>query len=137
MGWELFAAIGLMALAGAFLQGATGIGFALLVTPVVGLINPLLLPVAILILMLPLNAMVAWREREHIDLRGASWIIIARVAATPFGVLLLTAVPEGQLGFLIGGITILAAVATLADITRVEVTLEEGDDLATKLAELE
>lgn len=113
MGWEVLAVLGLTVLVGAFLQGSTGIGFALLVAPVAGLIDPLLLPVAVLILMLPLNGMVAWREREHIDLRGAGWITVARVAATPLGVWLLAAVPEHQLGLLIGGVTILAALVSL------------------------
>jgi len=113
MGWEVFVVLGLMVLVGAFLQGSTGIGFALLVAPTVGLIEPLMLPVAVLMMMLPLNAMVAWREREHLDLRGAGWISLARVAATPLGVWLLAAVPPHQLGFLIGGITILAAVVSL------------------------
>jgi uncharacterized membrane protein YfcA len=113
MGWEVFAVLGVVVLMGAFLQGSAGIGFALLVAPTVGLIDPLLLPVAVLVMMLPLNAMVAWREREHLDLRGAGWISFARIAATPLGVWLLAAVPPHQLGFLIGAVTILAAVVSL------------------------
>ncbi len=113
MGWETVAILGIVVLLGAFLQGSTGIGFALLVAPLAGLIDPLLLPVVVLILMLPLNAMVAWRERTHIDLRGASWITVARVAITPLGVWILIAIPERQLGLLIGGVTILAALVSL------------------------
>lgn len=100
-------------LCGGFLQGATGIGFAMLVAPVATLIDPSLVPVAILVWMLPLNAFVTWRERRHIDLRGAGWITISRVLATPLGIWLLVAIPENYLGYLIGGSTILAALVSL------------------------
>lgn len=100
-------------LAGAFLQGATGIGFAMLVAPLAGLVDPGFVPVAILIWMLPLNAFVAWRERHRIDLRGAGWITIARVLATPLGIGLLALIPPSGLGYLIGGSTILAALVSL------------------------
>ena len=104
----------LVTLVAAFVQGSSGLGFALIVAPVAGLIDPRLLPVALLLLMLPLNAYVAWRERRHVDLRGAGWITAARIAATPAGIGLLTVVPDRYLGILIGGSTILAAVASLA-----------------------
>ena len=57
-----------------FVQGAIGIGFALIVAPVLGILAPTLLPVALLVLMLPLNLLVALREREAIDWRGSAWI---------------------------------------------------------------
>lgn len=98
----------------AFVQGSSGLGFALIVAPVVGLVEPRMLPVALLILMLPLNGYIAWRERAHLDLRGAGWITAARLAATPAGVAILAVVPDRFLGVLIGGSTILAAVASLA-----------------------
>ena len=43
--------------------GAIGVGFALVVAPVAAIIQPDLLPGAILVLMLPLNAFVACQER--------------------------------------------------------------------------
>src|SRR5689334_22309377 len=44
----------------AFVQATAGVGFALIIAPVVGLVAPTLLPVALLVLMLPLNAYVAY-----------------------------------------------------------------------------
>ena len=38
-----------------FVQGSTGVGFALIVAPVIGLLAPALLPGALLLVMLPLN----------------------------------------------------------------------------------
>lgn len=98
----------------AFVQGTSGLGFALIVAPVAGIIDPTLLPVFLLILMLPLNSYVAWRERSAIDLRGAGWVTVARLAATPGGLALLLVIPKDRLGLLIGGATVLAAVVSLA-----------------------
>ncbi len=100
-------------LVAAFVQGVSGLGFALVVAPVAGLLQPGLLPVALLVLMLPLNAYVAWRERHHLDLRGAGWITVARVAATPAGIALLAVLSERALGLLIGASTIIAALVSL------------------------
>lgn len=110
----LLAATALAVLLAAFVQGATGLGFALIVAPVVGLIDPLLLPVLLLVLMIPLNLYVAWRERHALDTRGARWITAGRTAGTVGGLWVLVAVPAGSLSLLIGASTILAALATLA-----------------------
>ena len=97
----------------AFVQGTGGLGFALIVAPVAGLLAPGLLPVFLLAAMIPLNLYVAWRERASLDLRGAGWIITARLAATPAGLALLWLVPEHRIGPLVGAATVLAAVVSL------------------------
>lgn len=98
----------------AFVQGASGLGFALIVAPVAGLLDPALMPVFVLASMIPLNAYVAWRERRSLDLRGAGWITGARLAATPGGLVLLWAIPAGSIGFFVGAATVLAALVSLA-----------------------
>jgi uncharacterized membrane protein YfcA len=107
--------LGLAGTAGiaAFIQGAVGIGFALVMAPVMGLVRPDLLPVALLILMLPLNLHVAWRERAALDLNGAGWITAGRVAGGVLGVGVLALLSADKLSLLIGGATILAALAAL------------------------
>lgn len=111
---EILVPMALAVLVAAFIQGTTGFGFALTVAPVVGLLEPRLLPVALLILMIPLNVYIAWRERSALDLRGARWVILGRTVGTVGGLWVLTAVPAGRLSLLIGGATILAVLATLA-----------------------
>lgn len=103
----------LLVLVAAFVQGSTGLGFALIVAPVVGLIEPALLPVVLLVLMIPLNVYVAWRERHALDTGGAGWITAGRVVGTAGGLWVLVAVPAGGLSLLIGGSTVLAALASL------------------------
>ncbi len=100
--------------AAAFVQASTGMGFALIVAPVLALLAPALLPVCLLVLMLPLNAWVAWRERTHIDRRGAAWITAGRLGGTFGGLWLLAAFSASALNVLVGVATIAAAAATLA-----------------------
>lgn len=96
----------------ALVQGAIGVGFALIVAPIAAVLRPDLLPGSILFLMLPLNAFVAWRERRHFDLRGASWITLGRVAGTFAGLWILVAVTRPELNLVVGITTVCAAVVT-------------------------
>ena len=113
MSTGLLVVTALLVVLAAFVQGATGFGFALIVAPVIGLIEPRLLPVLLLVLMIPLNVYVAWRERDAVDLPGAGWITAGRVAGTAVGLWVLVAVPASGLSLLIGGSTVLAALASL------------------------
>lgn len=97
----------------AFMQGAIGIGFALIVAPVMGLLRPDLLPVALLVLMLPLNLYVALREREAIDWRGSAWIGLGRLPGTFLGLWILVVMSTNGLNQLIGASTVLAVLAAL------------------------
>ncbi len=97
----------------AFVQGTTGVGFALIVAPMLGLLAPAMIPACLLMLMLPLNAYVAWRERAALDKRGAGWITLGRLAGTFGGLWILTVLTAAYLNVLIGAVTIVAAVTTL------------------------
>jgi uncharacterized membrane protein YfcA len=114
MSLTTFAAIGATVGIAAFVQGAIGIGFALIVAPVLGFLRPELLPVCLLALMLPLNFYVAWRERRAIDLVGVGWITAGRLLGTLGGLWILTALSATSLNLLIGAATMAAALAALA-----------------------
>ncbi|RJF92454.1 sulfite exporter TauE/SafE family protein [Noviherbaspirillum saxi] len=113
MSTEVLAMIGLAVFIGTFIQGATGMGFALIVAPVLGILHPALLPGGLLLLMLPLNAYVAWREWQALDRHGVKWITAGRTAGTFGGLAVLLAIPVSYLNVVIGATTILAAMATL------------------------
>ncbi|MFC7519009.1 TSUP family transporter [Herbaspirillum sp. GCM10030257] len=113
MSTQILAFIALAVFVGTFIQGATGMGFALIVAPVLGILKPELLPAGLLLLMLPLNAYVAWREWQALDRHGVTWITAGRTAGTFGGLAVLVALPASALNILIGLTTILAAVATL------------------------
>ncbi|XKE45870.1 sulfite exporter TauE/SafE family protein [Halomonas organivorans] len=97
----------------AFMQGAIGIGFALIVAPVMGFLRPDLMPVALLVLMLPLNLYVALREREAIDWRGTAWIGVGRLPGTFVGLGILLIMSTNGLNQLIGASTVIAVLAAL------------------------
>ena len=97
----------------AFIQGSTSIGFALITAPVIGILQPALLPVCVLVLMLPLNFYVLWRERRAVDRFGASWITGGRILGTADGLWVLAALSVNHLSIFVGVSTIAAALATL------------------------
>ncbi len=113
MSMSLIAILAVVTFVSAFIQGALGIGFALIVAPVVGMLKPDLLPVTLLLLMLPLNLHVAAREREHVDWSGATWITHGRFAGTFAGLWLLAALSVDQLDLAVGIFTVVAAGAAL------------------------
>ncbi|WP_419996899.1 sulfite exporter TauE/SafE family protein [Streptomyces boninensis] len=111
---ETIALLALTVAVAAFVQGASGLGYALIVAPVAGMLDPQMIPVFLLASMIPLNGYIAWRERSSLDLRGAGWVTGARLAATPGGLLVLWVIPAGDLGLYVGAATMLAALASLA-----------------------
>ena len=111
---ETFIILSVLTAAAAMIQGASGMGFALILAPIFGLMRPDFLPVTLLILMLPLNVMVFWNERAAIDWRGARWITFGRFWGTFGGLWVLSVLTPGQLGVAVGWLTIAAAVGALA-----------------------
>ena len=96
----------------ALVQGASGFGFALVVAPVVGFVDPTLLPAVLLLWLLPLNSYLVLRERHSIDAAGARWILLARLVSTPAGLAMLVMVPDRHAGALVGGMTICVVLVT-------------------------
>ncbi len=97
MSLETLLILSVVVLVAAFIQGSTGVGFALISTPVIGILRPELLPVCVLVLMLPLNFYVAWRERGAVDRTGASWITGGRIFGTAGGIWVLAALSTSHL----------------------------------------
>ena len=108
-----FIVVAVAVLLSAFVQGSTGMGFAMITAPVVSIIDPTLIPVMLLVLMIPLNCYIAVRERSHIHWHGVKWISVGRFAGTFFGLWILVIVNLHQLALLIGWSTLVAAVIAL------------------------
>ncbi|WP_235349842.1 sulfite exporter TauE/SafE family protein [Brevibacterium sp. UCMA 11752] len=108
-----FSIVAITVLLSAFVQGSTGMGFAMITAPVVSFIDPSLIPVMLLVLMIPLNFYVAARERSDIHWHGVKWISVGRFAGTFFGLWILVIVNLHQLALLIGWSTLVAAVIAL------------------------
>lgn len=114
MSFEIYAMLAAIVAMAAFVQGTIGVGFALVVAPSMAILAPDLVPSAVLMLMLPLNVYVIWRERTAIDRSGVSWIMAGRLGGTFGGLVVLTMLSVCDLQVFIGAATILAALATLA-----------------------
>lgn len=109
----VFLLIGVAVFVSAFAQGSSGMGFAMLSAPIITLFEPALIPVMLLVLMIPLNAYIGWRERSAIDWRGVRLISVGRFAGTFFGLWILLIVNLHQLALLIGWSTVIAVVVAL------------------------
>jgi len=72
-------------LLGACLQGSLGFGLGLIAAPVLALLDPSLVPSVILGMGVPLTYLVAWRERQALDLRRIGWAVVGRVLGTVAG----------------------------------------------------
>lgn len=113
MSLAIFFLLALASALAAFVQGTAGMGFGLIMAPVLGVAAPDLLPVSLLILMLPLNGFVLWRERIHLDFSGAGWISLGRLLGTALGIWIIVALTPRQLNGAVGLATVLAAFGTL------------------------
>lgn len=95
---------------GAALQGVVGFGFGVLSVPILTIINPDFTPIPQLILALPLATTIALRERRHLDLSGAAWVIAGRFPGALLGALLLGAVASRTIDAIIAIVVIAASV---------------------------
>jgi hypothetical protein len=105
--------VALTALAGACLQATTGMGFALVLTPVMfALLSPVGAITAVTLLGLALNILVLFGEgrRPLIAWREVAPILIAVAPGTVCGVLVLRALPKPALQVVVGTL-VMAAVA--------------------------
>ncbi len=98
---------------GSFVQASVGVGFALVLSPVLALLAPGLLPGCVLLLMLPLNLFVAYRERAALDRRGTAWITAGRCAGAMAGLWLLALLSAPALRLFVGIATLLTAAGSL------------------------
>ncbi|MDH5373592.1 MAG: TSUP family transporter, partial [Acidimicrobiia bacterium] len=98
---------------GAAIQGVVGFGFGVLSVPILTIINPDFTPIPQLILALPLAMTIALRERRHLDLSGAAWVIAGRFPGGLLGALLLGAVASRTIDAIIA-VVVIAASVTIA-----------------------
>ena len=100
--------------AAASLQGTVGVGFAMVSVPILTLVNSGFTPIPQVLLAFPMTIYMVIRERQHIDLRGAGWVLSGRLPGAIAGVILLGMVAQRTLDGMIAGFVIAAAVAMAA-----------------------
>jgi len=97
---------------GAIIQGSIGFGYALVAVPALVLLLPWSVPVAPLLLALPMTVLMSAREWRSIDFGGFFLITTGRLLGTIAGVALLVFVPGGWLSTLTGLLILAAALAS-------------------------
>jgi uncharacterized membrane protein YfcA len=113
LSWQIVVLIGLVAMAGAYVQAVVGLGLGLLTAPVVALVEPSLVPVLPLWLALLISGLNLVDEHEHVDWRSTAWSLPARVPGTIVGAWLVASFTEAQIGVALAAMVLLAVVLTI------------------------
>jgi uncharacterized membrane protein YfcA len=108
--WLELSIIAVTIIAASALQASIGFGMGMLAAPVIGLIDPTLLPGSIIMLAVVVTGMVAVRERSALDVRGAGWALVGRIPGSLLGAWLVVVLPAQGLAWLVA-VVVLAGVA--------------------------
>jgi uncharacterized membrane protein YfcA len=103
---------------GATVQGAVGFGMALVAAPILVLIHPAIVPGPLMVAGMALTVLVAWRERDSIDLLGVRWGLVGRVPGVALGAWLLSYLPLSAMSLAVG-VAVLLGVALASSGRRV------------------
>jgi uncharacterized protein len=103
---------------GAVVQGSVGFGANIVAVPVIAVIEPDALPATLALIVIPLVAVMALRERHALDRTGVTWITVGRVPGTVVGAAVVALISTDTLSVLLGvGVLLAVAMSTLtADI---------------------
>jgi uncharacterized membrane protein YfcA len=112
--WLELGIIAVTLIAASALQASIGFGMGMLAAPVIGLIDPTLLPGSIIMLAVVVTAMVAVRERAALDVRGAGWALVGRIPGSLAGAWLVAALPAQGLAWLVALVVLAGVVLAFA-----------------------
>jgi len=109
-----FAAAALIMAIGSIFQAAVGLGLALLVVPLLALIDTRFVPGPMLFAGIALTAATAWRDRAEIDRATLRLSFVGLTVGTAVGAIALKLVSRAYLPQLFGTLILLAVLITLA-----------------------
>jgi uncharacterized membrane protein YfcA len=111
---------------GALVQGSVGFGANIVAVPVIALFEPDALPATLALVVIPLVAVMAVRERHAVDRAGVTWITVGRVPGTVVGAAVVAVISADTLSVLLGAGVLLAvvmsALTTTIPVNRVTAT---------------
>lgn len=105
--------LGLVVALGSFVQSSIGFGVAVVAAPVIVLVDPTLMPVAMLVCGFVLPFIHLVREPRDIDRQVLGWGLAGRALLTPAGVYLVTVLSPETIGAVVGGMVLLAVLLSL------------------------
>lgn len=91
---------------GAFVQGAAGFGFALVAAPLVALVEPDAVPVALLMIALGVNSFTLVRDRAAAEVRLAGWALLGSIPGSVAGALVVDAAGDRALDWWVAAIVL-------------------------------
>lgn len=100
-------------LVGAAIQSSIGFGMNLVTVPVLALVLPESLPVAVIVLGVPISIAMLRHEHASLDRAGLGWLIGGRVPGTALGVWVVAVVSTAALQAVVGGVVLLVVVASV------------------------
>jgi uncharacterized membrane protein YfcA len=104
-----FTLIALAFLAAAVVQGAVGLGYALIVAPVLSATRPDLVPATVIAVGIALSSLMVRREHPAADLRGMRWLVLGLLPGTALGAAMLAVASTRTLQLLVA-VSVLAGV---------------------------
>ena len=107
-----YAVIAAAVLVGSMVQSAVGLGVGLVAAPVTALLEPHLMPGALLMVAVLMPCLTLLRDHDDIDWAGLGWSLPARLPGTAVGVWVVTALSARQLGIAIGLVVLVAVAVT-------------------------
>ena len=91
--WPALLLGGLAVLAGALMQGSTGLGLGMIAAPILLIINPLFVPGPLLVLALLLSSLVTARDWRSIDRKGLSIALAGRIPGSVLAGVTMSLIP--------------------------------------------
>ncbi len=95
-------AAGLVVALGALVQGAVGYGMALVAAPLLALVDPVLVPVPLILLGTVHSVLAVARDGRHADWPGIGWAMLGRLPGTGLGVLAVVVLSQRVFSLVIG-----------------------------------
>ncbi len=112
-----YALIGAAVLVGSTVQSAVGLGVGLVAAPVTALLEPTLMPGALLMVAILMPCLTLVADHHDIDWSGLGWSLPARFPGTVVGVWVVTTFSDQELGIMIGLVVLVAVVVTWRAVT--------------------
>jgi uncharacterized membrane protein YfcA len=100
-------------LLGAAIQSGIGFGMNLVTVPVLALLVPESLPVAALVLGIPISITMLSHEHAAVDRAGLGWLLGGRVPGTALGVWVVASISASTLQAVVGAVVLAVVVASL------------------------
>lgn len=119
--WPFVVAAALAVVAGAAVQSTVGLGLGLVGAPVLSLLDPTLMPGALMVAVIVLPVLTLVQERRHIDWRAVAWGLPARLPGTVLGVWVVAVLPPRALAGAVGAMVLVAVLLSLRSF-RVRIT---------------